>query len=426
MAYISRRTLFTTAAAAGVAATAPAPAGNTHTSKDNIATNEAFWGEIAAQYEKPDGVIQLENGNWGVMSRPVCNAYETALRRVNREGSFYTRRGFGADARRITSQLATLLNVQPEELAFTRNATEALLSLISGYNKLRPGDHVLYADLDYDSMQNAFEWLKDRRNVEAVRISLPEPASYQGIIDAYAQALENDRKIRLILLTQVSHRTGLMIPVREIAALARHHGADVIVDAAHAWGQADFTVPDLAADFIGFNLHKWIGAPLGVGLMYIRKERMADIDPAIGAEGGKANGIYSRVHTGTMNFAAISAVEDALHFHQMCGAKNKEKRLKYLRMLWTEPLRDAKGISILTPPDPRLSVGITAFRLDGHTSAAAAAADAQTLLDRYRIFTVMRDGITGGASVRVTPYFFNTPEDMVALTRALSEMIRST
>jgi hypothetical protein len=122
--------------------------------------------------------------------------------------------------------------------------------------------------------------LHDRRGVEVVRIRIPEPPTYQNVLDTYSRALHDHGRVRLLLLTHMNNRTGLVLPVREIVAMARGRGVDVIVDAAHSWGQLDFSVPDLGADFGGFTLHKWINAPLGSGFLYVRKSRLKDIDPA--------------------------------------------------------------------------------------------------------------------------------------------------
>jgi isopenicillin-N epimerase len=140
--------------------------------------DDAYWRMIAAQYDLPLGVVQLENGNFGSMARPVSQAYERALERVNRDTSLYARRAFDPDLARIRDRVAAALGVGADEIAFTRGATEALMALITGYNRLRAGDQVLFADLDYDSTQAAITWLQSRRRVEAVKISLPEPATH--------------------------------------------------------------------------------------------------------------------------------------------------------------------------------------------------------------------------------------------------------
>ena len=183
---------------------------------------------------------------------------------MNRESSFYARRAFPADLAAVRRRVAGFLRVEPDEIAFARSASEALYALIGGYNKLGKGDAVLYADLDYPAMQNAMRAVAERRGAEAIRITIPEPASYDNVLAAYAAALDQHPNIRLVLLTHVSNKTGLVIPSAALVEMARKRGADTIIDAAHAIGQIDLAIPDLGADFVGFNLHKWIGAPLGV------------------------------------------------------------------------------------------------------------------------------------------------------------------
>ena len=255
-------------------------------------------------------------------------------------------------------------------------------------------------------------------------IALPEPATYQGIIDSYEAALKAHPKVRLMLLTHVSHRTGLVLPVREIVAMARQHGVDVIVDSAHAFGQLDFRVDDLGADFVGFTCQKWIGAPLGVGLLYIRRNRLDAIDLSIGEDPGAHDTIQQRVHTGTTDLAALLTVSDALDFHHSIGTRAKEARLRHLRDLWAEPARDIAGIEVLTPRDPRMTSALTSFRLAGVTGMADNRAVAKQLLDRFGIFTVERDGPARGACVRVTPGVFTSSDDVARLVTALKALRR--
>ncbi len=380
------------------------------------ATAKTEWDTIAAQYDVSRDVIQLENGNFGTMARPVYAAYRAHLERITREGSFYARRQAGPDLMAVRAKTAAVLGVAPDEILLTRGATEALQVLIAGYDRLKAGDAVLIADLDYDETQAAFQDLVKRRGVRLVSIALPEPATYQGLIDAYEKTLKADPAIKLMMLTHVSHRTGLVLPVKEIVAMARARGVDTIVDAAHSWGQLDFTLPDLGADFVGFTCHKWIGAPLGTGVAYIRKERLDAIAPALEAIG---HGIDAKLHTGTTNFAATLAIKDALEFHLRVGAKAKETRLRALRDRWAEALRDHPRLEILTPSDARLTCGITSFRLKGKTSVEENRAVAADLLQRFNIFTVERPGVAKGACVRVTPALFTHESEIDALIAAL-------
>ena len=318
--------------------------------------------------------------------------------------------------------LAATLGVPPDEIAFTRNATEALKALILGYNRLKVGDAVLYADLDYDAMQACMASLGQRRGVAVVKIALPEPATRQGLIDAYVAAMDANPRLRLILLTHLGHRTGLVLPVREIAAIARARGIDTIVDAAHSVGQLNFTLADLDCDFVGINCHKWLGAPLGVGAIHIRKRALAAIDRDPANPMSDRDDIQARVHTGTVDFAATLTLPDALAFQARIGGPRRAARLRALRDRWVMSARRIAGIDILTPDDADLHGGITAFRKRGVTDSAGNAAIAKALLDRHRIFTVHRDGVANGACVRVTPGLFTTMADMDALSAALTSL----
>lgn len=407
---ITRRHALGAGVAAGVSATS---------SDSRAQDDEAFWRDVRAAYDLPEGIINLENGNWGVMARPVLRAFERHTQRVNTQASYYARRAYYEDFSAARSRIAAALGVGADEIAITRGATEALQILIGGYNRLSPGDAALFADLDYDSMQTAMRSLRQRRGVSVVEMAVPEPATRETIVRAYENALQANPRIKLVLATALSHRTGLAPPIAEIVALARRHGADVIVDAAHAWGQCDIAVPDLGADFVGLNLHKWIGAPIGVGVLYIKRTRIADIDPFMGEpEGGSP--IDARVHTGTMNFAAVLSVPDALDWREHIGAARFAARLKTLRRIWVDEVRTVDGVEILTPlDDPALSAGMTSFRLRGQTSVAANQLLAQSILRNDGIFLVHRAGVAAGACVRVTPHVFNTPQDMAALARAV-------
>lgn len=423
MGTISRRDLIMTGAVTAglstVAAASKLPA-RPATAPGKLATDESYWRQVAAQYDITREVIQLENGNWGSMSLPVLAAYEQHQRKVNQQNSYYARREYPADYEKARARIAAALGVSVEEIALTRNATEALQALIGSYNVLRPGDAVLYADLDYDAMQMNMQWLAARRGVKVVKIDLPEPATHQGVIDAYAAALKAHPQVRMMLLTHVSHRTGLLLPVKEIAELARQHKVDVILDSAHAWGQVDFRVPALGVDFIGFTCHKWIGNALGVGVMYIRRERIPAIDPYMGDTAFPADDIRARVHTGTSNFAAYLTVSDALDFHEAIGTPAKEARLRYLRDLWAEPLRDQREWEILTPKDKRMHAGITSFRRRGRTSVEENIGLARRLVEEAKIFTVHRPGLASGACVRVTPSVFNNPDEIAQLLKTLT------
>lgn len=379
------------------------------------------WGSIAREYDVTREIIQLEHGNWGMMPRPVLQAYRAMIERVNRDTSYYARRGMAGDLEGVRAQVADAMGVAIEEIVLTRNATEAMKALILQYNRLQSGDAVLYADLDYDSMQASMQALATTRGVRVIKLALPEPATRQNLLDAYRMAFDADPGIRMVLLTHVSHRTGLVLPVAEIATMARQRGIDAIVDAAHSVGQLDFRLPELRADFIGMNLHKWIGAPLGVGALYIRKDRIDAIDPDP-AEDPARTDIDARVHTGTPDYAAQLTVPAALAFQAAIGGSRREARLKQLRDRWVRPLRDMPQVQILTPDDPAMYGAITSFRLRGRTSHDENVGLARTLLERHGIFTVHRDGLASGSCVRVTPALATQESELDRLVEAIREL----
>lgn len=385
-----------------------------------VAADEAYWRQVAAQYDITNEVTMLDNAFWGSMSRPVLAAYEQHVADVNRGNSFYGRTQFPPAFGTLRRRTAQALGVAPEEIVFTRGATEALQILISGYNQLRPGDAVLCADIDYDNMLTVMHWLKQRRGVEVVRIAMPEPFTYQSVIDSYAQAMARHPKLKMMLLTHVNHRNGMVLPVADISRMARERGIDTIVDTAHGFGQLDMRIPDLRADFVGINLHKWIGAPIGVGAIYIRKGRVRDIDPYLGEREG--DDIRTRVHTGTFNFAGYLSLPLALDLHEQVGVAYKQARLARLRNRWLDAVRDVPGLELLASDDTRLSSAIASFRLRGRTSMADNVALARRLLQEHGIFTVERDGLAAGACVRATPSIFTSEAEVDRLSAALRKV----
>ena len=389
---------------------------------NKVATDEDHWRRVASQYRVTDKVVNLEAGYWGMMSIPVHEAFLGHVAHVNRESSFYARRSYNADLAAVRTRVASFLRVAPDEIAFTRSATESLQLLIGGYNRLKPGDAVLYADLDYPAMQNAMRWLAERRGVRVIRIALPEPASRANIMEVYTAALTANPDIRLVLLTHLNNKTGLILPVKALTDLARSRGADVIVDAAHSIGQTTATIPDMGCDFAGFNLHKWIGAPLGVAVMYIKKDRLSAIDRMMADDEAPAGSINSRVHTGTTNFAAFLTIPAALDFHESVGPAHKAARVRYLRDRWVSQVRGVGTIDVLTPDEPEMVAGITSFRLRGRTSREDNDRIVEELLTKHGIFTARRTGLERGDCIRVTPALYTKVEDVDRFARALKSL----
>jgi selenocysteine lyase/cysteine desulfurase len=392
---------------------------------DQVARDETFWQRVASQYRISPAVTNLENGYWGVMAQPVLEAYKAQIDRVNAGGVYYIRNAYVRDLDAARTRVAAALGADVAEVAFTRGATEAMQVLIGGYNRLETGDAVMYADLDYPGMQYAMNWLAARRGVRVTRLVIPEPACKQNVLDAYATALDANADVRMMLVTHCSHKTGFIFPVPEIVALARARDVDVLVDAAHSWGQIELSVDSLGADFVGFTLQKWIAGPVGLGAVYIRTDRLAAIDPMMGDEDFPAADVRSRVHSGTVNFAAALTAPAALDFHDRVGPANKAARLRYLRDRWVNAVRGVLAVQILTPDDRASVGGITSFRLNGGTSSDHNQRLIETLRDRYGLFTARRTGVARGDCVRVTPAIYNSVADVDRLATAIKELARA-
>jgi isopenicillin-N epimerase len=383
-----------------------------------VASDEAFWAKVAEQYRVTDAVTNFEAGYFGLMAIPVLEAYHRHIDRANRDNSYFARREYPALAQQVRAKVAAFIGPPPSTITFSRNATEALQALIGQYNRLRPGDTIVYADLDYPAMQQSMQALAARTGARLVTFDIPEPASRQGVLDAYARVLDANPTTRLLLLTHCNNKTGLVLPVKDLAALARPRGIDIVCDAAHSFGQVPLTIADLDADFVGLNLHKWVGAPVGAGVMYIRPDKLAVIDRAHG-DTGPLDTIESRLHTGTMNFATILTVADALDFQATIGMERKAARLRYLRDRWVAGVRGVPGIDVLTPDAPGMVGAITGIRLHGRGTRDATQAVVRTLHDEYRLFTQWRTGLAKGDCVRITPALYNSAADADRMAGAL-------
>ncbi len=385
------------------------------------ARDEAFWQTFADRYAVEPGPINLENGYFGRMSRTVVEEYQRNIELINRSNSVHVRQRFEqGESLEIRAQLAEMMGVRAQSVALTRNASDGLQSLIRNYNRLQPGDQVLLCDLEYDTVKGAMRWLARHRGVEVIEIDHQHPATFDSLLATYREAFVRYPRLKLMALTHVTHRTGLVMPVQAIAALAKEHGIDVILDGAHALGQIEFNLDALGVAFAGYNLHKWIGAPLTLGFIYIAPQRLADIDPDMGEMHFPINDIRARTPYSTPNIPALLTLPLVFEEHQaMGGAAAKGARLNYLRNRWVSAVRELPGIEVMTPDDPRLYCGITSMRFTRHADQHVMV---ERLLNDYNLFTVARSGAASGPCIRITPGLTTTATEIDVLVRALSEL----
>lgn len=382
-------------------------------------------GSLPALWDVDRTIANLENAYWGVMPRPVYEEYLEQTQFLNQRNVTFVRDGIPGRERtaameRVRTDVAALMGARPDELALARNGTEALQNLILQYRRVAPGDAVMHADLDYDEMQQAMASLRRSRGATVITFNVPEPATTANVLDAYARQLKAaPANLKLLLVTHLSNRTGLVMPVKEIVAMARARGVDTIVDAAQSIGHLDFTLADLDADFVGISLHKWLNAPIGTGALWIRRSRLADVEPCMGSTLHPQDDTRSRTSSGTVNFAATLTVPAAIAFHHRIGGRRKQQHLQSLRNYWVERVRDLAGLEVLTPDEPARHGAVTSFRLPALKDYAQAQRFAALLLQKHRVMTVARRGIAAGAAVRVAPALQTTHAELDRFVEAL-------
>lgn len=377
--------------------------------------DDTFWGAVRAQFAPSPEFINLENGYFGMPADPVRRALRRYQDQVDAETGYFLRVRFPERLARVKAALAAFAGVAADELLITRSAVESLNILLQGY-PFAPGDEVLLARHDYDSALDTLAMLAARKGLALSYVEVPlDPTDDEAIVARYERAITP--RTRLLLVTHIVHRTGQVMPVAKIAAMARRHGVDVLADGAHSLAQLDYRVPDLGVPFAAFNLHKWVGAPLGTGLLYIARERIVDFAPLYGDVGHAAGDIDKLGHFGALPPAPIMAIEDALDFHHTVGARNKEARLRWLARSWMEPVRALARVRVLTPRDPARHCAIGSFQIEG----MAAQNVVERLMAEHRIFTVARR-VGDGEGVRVTPHLYTAPADLDALVAAIRQL----
>lgn len=380
-----------------------------------LAARNDFWSDLRAQYVVPTEFIHLEHGYYAMQSQPVLERYLRHIRDVNAVSSLYMRTVQSPNKARVQARLATLAGCTANDLIITRNTTESLDTVISGFD-WKPGDEAVMSVHDYGAMLDQFTLMQRRWGIVNRRVTVPiDPRSDDEVVQVYANAITP--RTKLLMVCHMINITGHVLPVRRICDMAHARGVPVMVDGAHAFAQLDFRIPDLGCDFYGASLHKWLGAPLGAGMLYVKPGAVEQLWPLYGDEGYAATDIRKLNHTGTHPVATDLAIEDAIAFHEAIGIARKQERLRWLQRYWTQQVRTVPRVRLFTPSDPARTGAIANVGITGMAPGDLATA----LMQRYKIFTVAID-TAGVAGVRVTPQLFTTTQELDALVSALTEL----
>jgi selenocysteine lyase/cysteine desulfurase len=418
---MDKRTFLKTAGLAGLGATLnlsslkSAVAAVEGIDPSRVATDEDFWLAVRGDYSiKPD-YINLENGYYCFMPQDTLEHQIQHMRRVNYEGSYYMRNARQKNKRIVAAKVAEVVGASADEMAITRNTTESLDLVIGGMD-WQPGDEAVMAEQDYGAMLNHFKLVGKRFGVVNRLVSVPNhPKDDDEIVDLYASAITD--KTRLLMVCHMINITGQVLPIRKICDMAHERGVDVMVDGAHAYSHIDFRMADLDCDYYGASLHKWLSAPLGSGMLYVKKDKIDNVWPLLAAGDFDSNDIRRLNHIGTDPVHVDLGIVNAIEYQKALGLKRKEARLKYLQQYWTKQLRDHPRVIINTPADINRHGAIGNVHIEGWDPRELA----DTLMQDYRIFTVgiNRPGVVG---LRITPNLYTTLEELDALVSAIKEL----
>lgn len=386
-------------------------------SPEQTATDEDYWTVIQQAYTVNPNLINLNNGGISPSPRVVQEAVERFNQLSNEGPSYYMWRILDQGREPLRYKLATLAGCSPEEIAVNRNATEALNTVIFGLD-LKAGDEVIGTLQDYPNMIQAWKQRALRDGIVYTQISFDFPIEdYDAIVSAFEKAITP--KTKILHLTHIINWIGQILPVKKIAQMAHRRGLEVIVDGAHSFGLLDFKIPDLECDYFGTSLHKFLSAPIGSGMLWIKKEKIEKIWPLVCNDKPRSDDIRKFETLGTRSFPIEQGIGEALNFHNAIGAKRKEERIRYLKNYWAEKARNIPKVKIHTSFKPEYACAICGVSIDGMTPAELD----QALFNTYKIHTV---GIVWEniSCVRVTPHVYTRLQDLDKLVFALGEIAK--
>lgn len=377
--------------------------------------DETFWYQIKQAYTVSPNIINLNNGGVSPAPKVVQDAVERYNQLSNEAPSYYMWRIVDQGREPVRRKLAELAGCSPEEIAINRNSSEALETIIFGL-PLQAGDEVILTKQDYPNMINAWKQREKRDGIVLKWISFDFPmedeaAIVKGFTDAFTA------KTKIVHLTHVINWMGQIMPARAIADAAHERGIEVVLDAAHSFAHIPYTIPDLGCDYFGTSLHKWLCAPIGSGMLYIKKDKISKIYPLLAAPEPDSDNIRKFEHLGTRSFPIEQAIGQAVEFHHLIGSERKAKRLHYLKNYWAEKVMGIKGIRFHTSLHPDFGGAIGLVSIDGKKPGEVSSA----LFRDYKIHTtsIVWENISG---VRITPNVYTTTRDLDVLVAALQEI----
>ncbi|OEK02517.1 aminotransferase V [Roseivirga sp. 4D4] len=376
------------------------------------AQDEELWSRIQQAYTASNQIINLNNGGVSPQPKVVQDAANRYYTYANEAPSYYMWRILDQGREPLRTKLATLAGVSQEELAINRNTTEAINTVIFGLN-LKAGDEVVLTKYDYPNMINAWKQREKRDGIVLRWLDFDIPMeSDDEVIEKFKEAITTRTKV--FHITHMINWTGHIMPAKALCALAKANNIYSIVDGAHTFAHLDFKISDLGCDFFGTSLHKWLCAPFGTGLLYIRKERIKDVWPLLASPENQIDNIRKFENIGTRSFAIEQAIGSAIDFHNAIGAARKAARLKYLKQFWIDQVKDIDKVKFYTSTKPSLSGALFNFGIEGMDAGPVHNA----LFRTHKIHTspIKWEKVNGP---RITPHVYTKKYDMERLVEAI-------
>lgn len=384
-------------------------------SPNEAAKDEEFWQWIRMQYSINPNLINLNNGGVSPQPKPVQDAHIRFYQYCNEGPSYFMWRELDKGREPLRRRLADLAGVEADEVAINRNSTEGLNSIIFGLN-LKAGDEVVLSKQDYPNMVNAWKQREKRDGIKLVWVNHDLPCEDEAkMLKTYTDAFTS--KTRIVHVTHMINWTGQLLPVRKIADAAHAKGIEVICDSAHVFAHVDFKIPDLGCDYWATSLHKWLCAPFGSGMMWIKKEKIKNVWALLSSNEPDSGDIRKFESLGTRSFASEMAINAAIDFHLLIGAERKQARLQYLKNYWASKVIDVPGVKLNTSLQPQFACALANFSITGFKPEEIES----KLMEKYRIHSVAInwENIHG---VRVTPNVYTSLGDLDLLVKGIKEI----
>lgn len=374
-------------------------------SAQTVAQDEDFWFNVRHAFTVDRNIINLNNGGVSPAPKVVMDAEIRYLEIENMTPSYYMWRILDPGIEVARRRLAQMFGCDPEEIAITRNASESLEIVQLGLD-LKRGDEVISTNQDYPRMISTWQQRERRDGIvfKQVKFTVPAPS-----MEYLAKQIEDavTPRTKVIHICHVTNRTGQIFPVRQICRMARQRGIEVIVDGAHSFAQFPFKQEDLECDYFGTSLHKWLLAPIGTGMLYVKKEKIPKIWPMFGSDDSLKNDIRKFEQIGTHPASQRNAITEAVNFHESIGIDRKAERFRYLRKRWADRLRGYPNVQILHNEDT-VQGGIGFVNIKGIESAKLV----NHLWNKHRIWTTAFPTPPEYDGLRITPNVYTTVEEI--------------